>query len=223
MSASIRAESEVPGRGHRPPDPARNMVLADLLDAMEDCDTSDILAVTGYAPPPAPLPSVAPSSSEGRSAAPFHARSSPTSPEPHPMQRFLFSRVVLPLLAVFSLSGCAGMTGPQIATAGGAIGAAACTLTAAIAKIADPTGDENEVLGIVCPEIVPAVNVVDSLVHGSGKPAQCTAWLPLDDSKRFGGDGQARPGQLVCADLKAGVESELAKPPAARAHAKAGR
>lgn len=120
---------------------------------------------------------------------------------------------------VASTSGC-HLTPAQVTTDAGVVGSDLCALTAAISKIADPNGAENNVLGIVCPDIAPTVAFVSSFTGAAGKPVQCSAWAPLDDSKRIGGNGKARAGQVVCANLKAGVEAELAKPPAARRGAK---
>jgi hypothetical protein len=104
VAASIRVENDTPSHARwapDAPDPSRNMVLGDLLDALDGCDTGDVLAVTAYAPPS--LPPV--------SCSPTHSH--PRSPEPPPMKRSLFSRLVLPLVAAalatsLGLSGCVG-------------------------------------------------------------------------------------------------------------------
>lgn len=129
---------------------------------------------------------------------------------------------LLPWLLALLLGGTAGcgFTPAQDVAAVGTVGTDVCQLTAAIEKIESPTSPANNVLAIACPDIVPTVNLVASTLGASGKPAQCSAWATLDDSKRFGGNGKARAGQVVCASLKAGVEAELAKPPAARLGAK---
>ncbi len=120
-------------------------------------------------------------------------------------------------LLVFSLaalfSAC-NLTAAQDAT----LATQTCNLIASITKQADPSAPATvqQVFGVVCPDIEPIVTdvgTIASLAKASGPPVQCTAWTALDDSKRYGGNGVKRPSQVVCADLAATVESEIAKAP----------
>ena len=127
------------------------------------------------------------------------------------------------LLALTSLIAGCNWTPAQDTTAANITGAVAtdiCQLSAAIEKIESPTSTANNILAIACPDITPTVNLVASAVGADGTHAQCTDWKPLDDSKRYGGNGKARAGQVVCSSLKAAVETELAKAPSARRGAK---
>lgn len=120
------------------------------------------------------------------------------------------------VIALLTVCGC-GLTKGQVTTDVSSGLSLACTLSAVLTKTLAPSATTaNEVLGIVCPDVGPVVNAVGSFIPGDAAAAAQCPLVPLDDSKRWGGDGKARPNQLVCAGLKSQVEGELAKPPAAR-------